>query len=130
MPTKNIKQTTTFKASPHDVYESLMDSRKHAKFTEGKASISRKVGGKFSISDGYIEGVNLELVPDEKIVQSWRASDWPERHYSTVTFKLTKVEDGTRLTFTQTGVPDDQYEDISQGWRDYYWKPMREFLEK
>ena len=130
METKNIKQTVTIKATPHEIYEALMDSRKHSKFTEGKASISRKVGGKFSISDGYIEGTNLELVPDEKIVQSWRASDWQEGHYSKVTFKLSKVEKGTRLDFTQTGVPEDQYEDISQGWKDYYWEPMKEFLEK
>ena len=130
METKNIKQTVTIKATPHEIYEALMDSRKHSKFTEGKASISRKVGGKFSISDGYIEGTNLELVPDEKIVQTWRASDWQEGHYSKVTFKLSKVEKGTRLDFTQTGVPEDQYEDISQGWKDYYWGPMKEFLEK
>ena len=130
METKNIKQTVTIKATPHEIYEALMDSKKHSKFTEGKASISRKVGGKFSISDGYIEGTNLELVPDEKIVQSWRASDWQEGHYSKATFKLSKVEKGTRLDFTQTGVPEDQYEDISQGWKDYYWGPMKEFLEK
>ncbi len=130
METKNIKQAVTFKATPHEIYEALMDSRKHSKFTEGKASISRKVGGKFSISDGYIAGTNLELVPDEKIVQSWRASDWQEGHYSKVTFKLSKVEKGTRIDFTQTGVPEEQYEDISQGWKDYYWEPMKEFLEK
>ncbi len=34
------------------------------------------------------------------------------------------------LTFTQTDVPDEFYEDISQGWRDYYWKPMKEMLDK
>ena len=130
METKIIKQTVTFKTTPHEIYEALMDSRKHSKFTEGKVSISKKVGGKFSISDGYIEGTNLELVPDEKIVQSWRASDWQEGHYSKVTFKPSKVEKGTRLDFTQTGVPEDQYENISQGWKDYYWKPMKEFLEK
>jgi activator of HSP90 ATPase len=130
MKTKNIRQTVAFKASPHEVYESLMDSRQHAKFTGAKASISRKVGGKFTAYDGYIEGVNLDLVPDEKIVQSWRGSDWPEGHYSRATFSLQQVEGGTRLTFIQTEVPEDQYDSISQGWHDYYWKPMKKMLEK
>jgi len=40
------------------------------------------------------------------------------------------MKDGARLTFTQSGVPDQHYRDISQGWRDYYWKPMKEMLEK
>ena len=130
METRNIKQSVTIKASPHDVYEALMDSKKHAKFTGGKASISREVGGKFTAFDGYAEGVNLELVPDKKIVQSWRASDWPEGHYSKATFALKETQGGTNLTFTQTGVPEDQYDAISQGWREYYWAPMKEMLEK
>jgi activator of HSP90 ATPase len=79
--------------------------KKHSKFTGGKAQISRKVGGKFSAFDGYSEGTNLELVPDKKIVQTWRASDWPEGHYSKVDFSLKEIPGGTRLTFTQTGVP-------------------------
>jgi activator of HSP90 ATPase len=130
MKTKTIRQSITFKANLHEVYEALMDSRKHARFTGAQARISRKAGGKFTAYDGYIEGVNLNLVPDKKIVQSWRGSDWPENHYSMATFSLKKCKNGTRLTFTQSGVPDQYYHDISQGWRDYYWKPMKEMLEK
>jgi activator of HSP90 ATPase len=130
MKTKTIRQSATFKASPHDVYEILMDSKKHTKFTGEKTSISRKIGGKFTAYAGYIEGVNLDLVPGKKIVQSWRGSDWPEGHYSKVTFSLKKVKPGTQLTFRQSGVPQEYYKDISQGWRDFYWKPMREMLEK
>jgi len=130
MKTKNIRQSVTVRASPHSVYEALMDSRKHARFTGAKAKISRKVNGKFSAYDGYIEGMNLDLVPDKKIVQSWRGSDWPEGHYSKATFTLKKVKKGTRLTFSQRGVPNQDYLDIRQGWHDYYWKPMKEMLEE
>ncbi len=70
---KPIKQSVTFKASPHAVYEALMDSKKHSAFTGGKASISRVVGGKYTAYDNYVNGKNIELVPDKKIVQSWRA---------------------------------------------------------
>jgi activator of HSP90 ATPase len=126
---KAIKQTATFKAAPHAIYEALMDERKHAAFTGGDAKISRKVGGKFTIYGGDIEGKNLELVPDQKIVQTWRYSDWPEGHYSIATFALEPTEKGTRLIFTQTDVPDEKYEDIKQGWKDYYWAPMKVMLE-
>ena len=72
----------------------------------------------------------LELVPNKKIVQSWRASDWVGGHYSQVTFELKEQEGITYLTFTQSGVPEDQYNDVSQGWYDYYWEPMKEMLER
>ena len=130
MKTKTIRQSVTFKTSPHVVYEMLMDSRKHAKFTGEKARISRKIGEKFTAYAGYINGVNLDLVPNKKIVQSWRGSDWPEGHYSKVTFSLQRAKNGTRLTFRQSGVPEEHYKGINQGWRDHYWKPMREMLEK
>jgi activator of HSP90 ATPase len=130
MNTRTIRQSVTFKVSPHDVYEAIMDAKKHAEFTGSLVKMSRSIGGKFSIYDGDIEGKNLELIPDQKIVQSWRYSDWPEGHYSKATFSLKEISEGTRLTFTQTGVPEQFYEDIRQGWLDYYWGPMKELFEK
>ncbi len=130
MRTRTIRQTATFKVAPHEVYEALMDSRKHSEFTGDKAVISRAVGGKFSAFDGWAEGTNVELVPDRKIVQAWRGSDWPEGHYSQATFALLETAGNTKLTFTQTGVPEEFYEDVKKGWREYYWKPMKAMLEK
>lgn len=129
--TKTIYQSVTINASPHDVYEALMDSEKHSRFTGAKASISREIGAAFSAYDGALSGTILELVPDVKIVQSWRASDegWTPGHYSTATFSLEAVDGGTQLTFVQTGVPEQSFEDISQGWRDYYWDKMKQMLE-
>jgi len=95
MKTKTIRQSVRFKASPHEIYEMLMDSRRHAKFTGEKARISRKIGGKFTAYGGYIEGINLNLMPDRKIVQSWRGSDWPKGHFSRATFSLKKIKNGT-----------------------------------
>jgi activator of HSP90 ATPase len=108
----------------------LMNPRKHSKFIGAKANISRKVGGKFSVYGKYIQGINLELVPAKRIVQAWRGSDWPKGHYSIATFSLKRIKGGTRLVFTQVGVPDREYKGINQGWRDHYWKPMKEILEK
>ncbi|MCX6013381.1 MAG: SRPBCC family protein [Chloroflexi bacterium] len=125
---KTIKQIVNLKANPHAVYEALMDSAKHSQFTGDKAIISREVGGKFTVWGDYIEGTNLELVADSKIVQSWHASDWPEGHYSTVTYSMEKTKTGTRLTFTQLAVPDEFYDDIKQGWLDFYWTPLKKML--
>jgi len=127
---KLIRQSVTFKATPHEVYELLMDSRQHARFTGAPASISRKVGGNILAYDGYITGTNLELVPDKKIVQAWHASDWPDGHLSRVTFTLMRGKSGTHLIFAHRGVPDEHYESIKQGWIDNYWMPMKVQLDK
>lgn len=127
---KTIRQTVMIEAAPLDVYGALMDSKTHSKFTGSAARISPQVGGRFETFDRYAEGTNLELVPGRKIVQAWRASDWPEGHYSTATFALTKAPGGTTLTFTQTGVPDEQEGAIRQGWIEFYWDPLRALFAK
>lgn len=127
---KILTQKVVFKTSPHDVYEALLDAKKHSAFTGAKAKIDREVGGKFNAWDGYIEGENLELVTDKKIVQKWRASDWAEGKYSTVTFELSAKKDGCELTFAQTGIPPENYDEIEQGWVDFYWQPMKEWFKE
>jgi activator of HSP90 ATPase len=127
--TKTIQQTATFRASPTDVYEMLMDSKKHASLSGEPAKISRKVGGSFTAWGAHISGFNLALKPGRKIVQAWRALDWWPDHYSIAIFDLKEIKAGTRLDFTQIGVPPHRYEGHCQGWMQTYWTPMKEIFE-
>ena len=61
MKTKTLHQTVKFKASPKQVYEMLMDSRKHRSLSGMRAKISRRVGGKFTAWGTHISGFNLAL---------------------------------------------------------------------
>ena len=103
--TTTIRQTVTFNASPQEVYEVIMDSKKHESLSGEKANISGEVGGAFKAWGDHISGFNLVLHPSQKIVQAWRAHDWWADHYSIATFDLRKVGGGTELCFTQIGVP-------------------------
>src|SRR5947207_13141928 len=68
----SIHQEVTIKATPRRVYRAFMTSKEHQAFTaNGKAKISRKVGGTFSAHDGYVSGINVELKPGQRIVQAW-----------------------------------------------------------
>jgi activator of HSP90 ATPase len=128
--TKDIRHTVRIAATPHAVYEALMDSRKHTAFTDAPAKISRKVGGAFTAHGDHLSGINVELVKDRRIVQAWRADGWPDGHYSIASFELKPARGGTILTFTQTGVPTARFKSINQGWKQYYWQPLKRALEK
>ena len=130
METKIIQQSATFNALPMDVYEMLMDSKKHAALSGEPAAISREVGGRFSAWGTHISGFNLALRPGQKIVQAWRALDWPTDHYSIAIFELNAADGGTKLDFTQIGVPAYRYEGHCRGWTQTYWTPMKEILER
>ena len=90
MKTKTIQQAVTFKAPPLEVYQMLMDSKKHQSLSGEKAAISNREGGRFTAWGSHISGINLVLKPGEKIVQAWRATGWWPDHYSIAIFDLHK----------------------------------------
>jgi len=75
MKTGSIKQNTTFEAAPIDVYNLIMDEKKHAAFTGTAVKMSNKINGKFNIFDGYCHGYNIELIEGKKIVQAWHFAE-------------------------------------------------------
>jgi activator of HSP90 ATPase len=127
---KIIKQTVNFNAYVHTIYELLMDSTLHAAFTGEPARISRRIGGLFSAYDGYCSGKTTELILDQKIVQLWRASDWPTDVYSTVVYELMPSAKGTRLVFTQSGVPQEFAASIAEGWKEFYWDKIKSYIDR
>ena len=76
-----------------------LDSLVHSEMTGGKASMSDEIDAEVSAWDGYITGRNLKFVPGERIVQSWRTTQFTdEREDSIITVTLEEVEGGTLLT--------------------------------
>jgi activator of HSP90 ATPase len=127
--TRNIRQTVRFKASPAEVFEMLMDSRKHTALSGELAKIGGEVGEAFTAWDGHISGRTIALRPGARIVQAWRATGWPPDHYSIATFDIRPAAEGAELEFTQIGVPAARYSGHYRGWIETYWTPMAEIFE-
>jgi len=126
-----IEHEVTFAGvTPHDLYEALLDEGKFASWSGKPASISREVGGEMSAYDGHVLAKNRELITDQRIVQDWRTGRWPKGFYHRATFSLEPTEAGTRLTFTQTGVPAGAVGVVAQEWEDFYWAPLKLALER
>jgi len=116
---------------PRKIYEAWLDSQMHGEFTGGPAEINPVVGGKFSIYDSYITGSTLELEPYSRIVQAWRATEFPEdAPDSRLVVTLETVPEGCRLTIDQTNLPDDQVESYKNGWMEYYFDPLRRYFSR
>lgn len=125
----SIHQEVTFAAPPAKVYEALMNSAEHSRFTGAPAQISTEVGGAFSCYGGKVHGRNVDLVPNTRIVQAWRPADWPEGVYTLARFELRDEGGKTRLVFEQDAVPQDAMEHLDGGWKRMYWEPLRKYLE-
>jgi activator of HSP90 ATPase len=62
----------------------LLDEKRWRAFTQSAAKISTEEGGTFSIFDGAVTGINMQLQEDKLIVQRWRFSSWADGQYSNV----------------------------------------------
>ena len=70
---QSIHHEVMFKADPKHIYQAIMDAKQFIELTGGDPTvISSDVGGRFSFLGGVIEGRNLELIPDQRIVQALR----------------------------------------------------------
>lgn len=120
---------TTIPASAQEIYQAWLDSLAHSEMTQAEARMSDEVGSEFSAWDGYITGRNLELVPGERIVQSWRTSEFSdEDEDSIVVISLEDVGGGTLLTIVHTNVPDEHTSYEQGGWQKHYFEPMKAYF--
>jgi uncharacterized protein YndB with AHSA1/START domain len=124
-----IDQVEHFSASPEVIYRAWLDSAGHSAFTNRKAKVDARVGGVFTAYEGYISGVTTELVENERIVQRWRATDFPGGYPdSKVELTLTPQSGGTRLSLRHSSVPMANAKSYESGWHEHYWQPLRAYL--
>lgn len=130
-----IHQEITLNASADRVYAALTDAAQFTKlmaFSSMKsappAEIAPDEGGTFSLFAGHIIGRQLELVPNQRIVQAWRVVDWPAGVYSIARFEIANRAGKTIIVFDHTGFPNGLGEHLAQGWRTNYWQPLRKYL--
>lgn len=126
---ESFEVSTVLPATAERIYEAWLSSNEHAAFIGSSAEIDAAVGGRFSMWDGYIEGVNEELEPNRRIVQSWRTTEFPpESPDSRLEIVLEAVEGGTRLTLSHTELPEGQGKQYRDGWQEHYFERMREYF--
>ena len=120
-----IHQEIEFNATPQQLYDALLDGKQFSEFSGRAAEINRDVGGPFSLFKGHIVGRNVELVPNERIVQAWRVVTWPEGVYSIVRFELKPHGSGTHLAFDHVGFPEGLHDHLAAGWEENYWSLLK-----
>ena len=127
----DFKLTAIIPASPQEIYDAWLDSLAHSEMTGSEAILSDDIGAEVSAWDGYITGRNIELVPGERIVQSWRTTEFADEHEdSIVTLTLEDVEGGTLVILQHSNVPEEQTRYEQGGWQQYYFEPMKKYFAK
>jgi activator of HSP90 ATPase len=137
-----IHQERIFRAERSRVYEALTVERQFDRIiqlsgvmkaaapahAQHPTKLSPRAGGSFALFGGYIVGRQIELVPNELIVQAWRVQNWARGIYSIARFELSDQGQSTKLVFDHTGFPKGDAGHLASGWQEHYWGPLATLL--
>jgi len=123
---KDFNYELTINADREEVFAALTTPFQIELWSGYPAVMNAEEGTEFSLWDGDICGKNLYVTANKQLVQEWY---FGEEEKSIVTIKLKMDVNKTKLTLVHTNIPDEAYEEICEGWVEYYLGSIKNFLE-
>lgn len=122
---KTFKKTFHINAEPSDIYAALTNPYTIELWSGYPAQMVARPGEEFVMWEGDICGKIIELVPDKKVVQEWYFGD--REVQSIVTINISASGGASVVVVEHTNIPDDDFENIAEGWSEYYMGAIRRF---
>jgi uncharacterized protein YndB with AHSA1/START domain len=124
----NYKKYYIVPVEPAILYVALTTEHTLKLWTGDEAEMSTEVGSEFSLWDGSIVGKNLAFEPNKLIQQQWYFGEQAEP--SIVTIKLHDHKQGTSVELHHSNIPEQDFEDICEGWDNDYWGALQDFYSE
>jgi len=125
-----IHQTVLLPATAENLFNMYMDPSVHEAITGSKVEISDQQGSEFKAFNGMLTGSMLTVVKPTLIIQSWRSGHFKDSDAdSTLILSFSPEKDSGRIDLVHLDVPDHDYDQVVEGWKKFYWKPWRKYLE-
>jgi activator of HSP90 ATPase len=124
---KDFKKYYIISAPPEDVYLALTNPVTIHLWSGEAAEMSTEPGSEFSLWEGSIAGRNISFETNKQIVQQWYFGEQQEA--SIVTIKLHPHAQGTSVELRHTNIPDEDYDEIVDGWNTVYFASLIDFYE-
>jgi uncharacterized protein YndB with AHSA1/START domain len=116
-------------APPDEVMQLLLNPEFIKEWSDTDAMFDKKVGGKYKMFDGWVEGEILKIEANE-LWYTWKPSNWSEETpASIVTYKLVAVEHGTEVYLEHRNFPnEEEMESHKEGWDEHFFGRIGEYL--
>ena len=123
-----VKFYQYIKAEPEEIFLALTNSFTIGLWSDMEAKMDANEGTEFELWDGDICGKNLKVIPNKELTQEWYFDDLEEPSIATI--KLHPYKSGTNVEVKHLNIPDDAFENINEGWREYYIGAIKRFFEE
>lgn len=115
-------------APPEEVYLALTKETSIQLWTGAPVDFKDEVGYEFSLWDGDILGKNIDFEYGKQLSQHWYFGE--DSAPSIVQIKLHPDKKGTSLEFKQSNIPQEDFEEFTQGIEEFYLGGLEDFFEE
>ena len=123
----DFQYTLEIAADPEEVFSALTVPFQIELWSGYPADMKAEVGYEFSLWEGDITGVNLEVKANRLLVQEWFFGEQEEKSIARI--ELKKKGAYTQVELLHTNIPADAYDEITEGWQEYYLGAVKGMLE-
>jgi activator of HSP90 ATPase len=126
MQMKTFSKSFRFNATAEDVYACFTNTYTVELWSGNPAIMPTEPGHDFSMFDGDITGTIIKLIPYSLVEQEWYFGK--QNPPSLVKISLKEKGGVTEVSIEQTGIPDEDYENIVEGWQEQIIDGIASFL--
>lgn len=123
----SFKKYFEIQATPEELYNALTNPLALKLWTGEEALMSTEPNSEFSWWEDSIVGRNIAFEENKMIKQVWYFGD--ENPDSEVILKFHEHKKGTSLEVSQTNIPDEDFDDVLQGWENMIIGNLIDFFE-
>jgi uncharacterized protein YndB with AHSA1/START domain len=124
---KNLRKTIHIKAPIEEVYNAITNPLTIELWSGYEAKMESSPGTEFTMFEGDISGLVKTLEHPSLVEQVWDFGD--QEAESLVRLELSEESGKTRLELSHTNIPDEAFENIDAGWKNYYLEALKSYLE-
>ncbi|MEK6650134.1 MAG: SRPBCC domain-containing protein [Bacteroidota bacterium] len=118
-------------ASPSDVFEAMTKGRAIRSWSGQSGRVQRKIGGAFSMFDGWVTGHVLAYEVGRRLSFTWSVTEWPEgTQASVVRCTFSGSAKRTTVKLTHAGFPtSSEAASHRKGWTTHVFDPLTTYLK-
>ena len=124
---KDLKKTIHIKVPREEVYNAITNPLTIELWSGYQAIMENTPDSEFSMFDGDITGRIKTLDPPSLLEQVWDFG--PREKDSLVRIELFEETGKTRIELSHSNIPDEAFENIETGWKEYYLGALKSYLE-
>jgi activator of HSP90 ATPase len=125
---KDFKTRIKVKAEMEDAFAAFINPFTIELWSGYPAVMSKEPNSEFSLWEGDICGRVLEVEDEKKIVQEWYFGEQENPSIATLKF-FSQGSSRVQIDLVHTNIPEEAYDDIVEGWNEYYLGAIKTFLE-